>query len=139
MPALVTALTRELIRNSKGTNEEDRKKRVTESLLEEVSPLKFVPLARDIQSYAIRKGMGERASSLQVTPLEEAVQTLIDPVGEIISGKHSKNLPEKSANALSLMIGVPKQINDATFNFIDWQQNNGELTWRDALSRRHKK
>jgi hypothetical protein len=139
MPALVTALTRELIRNSKGKNDEDQKKRVTESLLEEMSPLKFVPLARDIQSYAIRKGMGERASSLQVTPLEEAVQTLIDPVGEIISGKHSKNLPEKSANALSLMIGVPKQINDATFNFIDWQQNNGELTWRDALSRRHKK
>lgn len=142
LPAVTAALTREVLRNSQNTNEDERKKRMATTLLEESNPLKFIPVLRDVSPYLIKTAMGEHAT-LQATPLEEAAQTLINPIAETLHafGGHgfSDKFPEKTANAASLLMGVPKEINDVVFNFLDWQQNHGELTLRDAISRRVKK
>ena len=37
------------------------------------------------------------------------------------------------------MTGIPIQLNNTIFNFFDWMEGNGELTWRDALGRRTRK
>lgn len=145
MPAAIAAISREFMRNNQNSNPDDQKKRMIETFLEEGTPLGFVPIARDIAPYFIKKSLGEKGSDhLSLTPLEESLSTLLDPQAELISAAIKGNqIPdkflEKEANALSLVFGVPKQMDDTVFNFLDWQHNNGELTWRDLISRRTKK
>jgi hypothetical protein len=139
MPALTAAVTREFLRNTTSEDQEARDKRMTTSFLEDATPLKFIPILRDISPYMLRKSMGEHVSGLYFTPLETAAMTVIDPAMELFSSNKGEKFPEHMANAASLMVGVPKEINDLTFNFIDWTRNNGELTWRDFISRRTKK
>ncbi len=137
MPAIVGTLTAELLRNGPSGSDEEQKKRMAEHALQEANPLKFIPYVRDLTSYAIRKGMGEHTSGLQLTPIAEAAQSLIDPIFE----KHSVNSFEHKAQAVSLLAGFPRQANDMVFNFLDWQQHNGGATWKNALGvqRMHKK
>lgn len=143
MPAIITALTREFMHNSSNQNPEDRNKRMVASALEEATPLKFIPVVRDMQSYAIRQALGEKSGDLHFTPLEEAAQNIIQPTIQGLRALNGERLPnkfgEKSANALSLVAGVPKEMNDIVFNFLDWQHGNGELTWRDTMTRLAKK
>lgn len=143
MPAVTAALVSEFMRNNQSSNPDDRNKRIAAKLAEEATPMKFIPVLRDLAPYFIHKAMGERSSDLHVTPLEEAAQTLIDPMAEVLATAGGKRLPdrfpEQVVNSVSMMAGVPKQFNDAVFNFMDWQKNHGELTWRDALTRRTKK
>lgn len=140
MPAIITALTRELMRNGPpNSNQQDREKRVAGSILEESTPLKFIPIVRDMQSYAIRKGLGEHGGDLHFTPLDQAAQTLIDPMTEAISGKHGGKFGEQAANAVSLATGFPKELDDIVFNHIDWMHSHGAWNWRDAVTRKSKK
>jgi hypothetical protein len=143
MPALTAALTGAIMRNTMSDDEEKNEKRFAAKMLEEATPLKFIPILRDVSPYFIHQAMGEHTAGIHYTPMEEAAETLLKPwaeVGQIISkGQIPEKFPEHAANSLSLMYGVPKQFNDMVFNFIDWQQGNGELTWRDAFSRKTKK
>lgn len=145
MPALIAGVTRELLRNSQSSSNEDREKRIIGNMIEEITPLKFIPVTRDLFPYLVKKSLGEKGRDLQVTPLEGAAQMIMDPLGETFSSAFGHNhhlspqYPEKVAHAVSFAVGVPKQVNDVVFNFIDWQRDHGEVTWRDALSRRTKK
>lgn len=144
LPALTASVAAEFMRNNKNANENDKDKRLVARVLEEATPLKFIPVLRDMSPYLIHKALGEHTSDIHITPLEQAAQTLLDPAGEVLksigTGESLPNrFPEQTANALSLVTGVPKEVNDIVFNFIDWQNNNGELTWRDLLTRRTKK
>lgn len=144
MPALAATLSREYMRNSKNQSKEERKKRMIATFAEEATPLKFIPVIRDLNSFAINEIAGEPDSGFQATPLEGAARTLLQPFLEeghhLFSGKPlNKKFPEHAVNAVSFSLGVPKEFNDITFNYIDWINHHGELTWRDAISRRTKK
>lgn len=148
MPAIIATLTSELMRNGPPSSAQDQKKRMLAKAIEEGSPLRFVPFARDLQAYGVRKAFGENSHDLQLAPLEGMFQTLINPVAEAAGSKITgkalpQNFGEESAAGLSFALGIPKQVNDVAFNFIDWQHGNGPKTWQDGIrtftSRRHKK
>jgi GGDEF domain-containing protein len=144
LPAVTAALTREFLRNNQSDNPDDRKKRMAATVLEESLPLKFIPVLRDVSAFAIKRALGESHSgSLQLTPLEGALETILGVGGEslhaLTGAPVSKRYPEQVVNSISIAAGVPKEFNDVVMNFLDWQQNNGELTWRDFVSRRTKK
>lgn len=143
MPAIIGSLTKEFIRNNKSTNQEDRKKRLIGSLIEEGTPLKFVPIIRDFVPFLVKKSLGEQTRDIQTTPLEGAAETILNAAGGAVhgigSGQFGKSFTEDTTNAISLLVGVPKQVDDVVFNFLDWQAHNGELTWRDFISHRTKK
>lgn len=144
MPAAVIALTQELLHNAAGGrhDKKDMEKRAMEAVLHEGTPLKFLPIIRDIVPYALNKVLGEHGRDLQVTPLERAVQTLIDPELEMLARKvkgekvFDKRSVEQIANQISLLVPVPKQVDDVVFNFLDWQRDHGKLVWQDLLKRR---
>ena len=143
MPAMITALTREFIgNNSSSANDEDRTKRLIGSAVEEMLPTKFIPVARDLVSYGIKKAMGEHAGAFQATPLEGAAQALLDPAADVFHAAFSDNhqldpkFAEHATHAVSLVAGFPKSADDVVFNFLDWQAGHGELTMKDFLSRR---
>jgi hypothetical protein len=147
MPAAVMILTSELLHNAAGGHHDkkDMEKRALEVGLHEGTPLKFLPIIRDIVPYALGKMMGEHGRDLQVTPLERAVQTLIDPELEMVARKMkgekvlNKRSAEQIVNQISLLVPVPKQVDDIVFNLLDWQRDHGKLTWQDFLKRRSKK
>lgn len=144
MPALIASLTREFLRNTKNQNQDDQNKRVIGTIAEEMTPLKLIPILRDVTPFLVKRSLGEPGSHITTSPLESTLETLLKPPTDLVhSVLGHKPLPDKfgeeSVNAISLLTGVPKQVNDITFNFIDWQKNQGELTWRDFISRRTKK
>lgn len=144
LPALTKAVTSEFLRNSpSNSTNQDREKRIASTILEEATPLKFVPIARDLAPWMINKAMGEPGRDLQFSPLESAAETLLTPLAEAAQTVTGKKTPDKllehSVNAISLATGVPKQANDIIFNMLDWTKTNGEVAWRDAVSRKTKK
>lgn len=142
MPALTAALTGALMHNAMSDDEESKQKHFLAKIVDEATPLTMIPLLRDITPYFVHQALGEH-SSVRFTPMEEAAETLLKPyaeLGQVVSkGQLPEKFPEHLTNSLSLMGGVPKQFNDMVFNFIDWQNGNGELTWKDAFSRKTKK
>lgn len=143
LPAVTAALVGEFMRNNQNTNPDEQRRRITSRLIEEGTPLKMVPILRDLSSYFIHKTIEGHSSDLHTTPLEQAAQTLLDPMADIglhiVGGKPlPEKFPERFANSVSLLTGVPKQFNDTVFNFLDWQRHNGEMNWRYAVTRRTK-
>lgn len=143
MPAAIMTATSALLHNSQSESDDGEKKMLAH-LLEEGTPLKFIPVARDLAPYAIGKALGEKGRDLQITPLERAAQTLIDPAAAMFQATFgdkplSDRFPEQVTNAVSLSLPFPKQLNDIVFNFIDWQRGQGDLTWKDFIQRRSRK
>jgi hypothetical protein len=144
-PAIITALAREFVRNpTQQGNNDDWKKRAAAAALEDGTPLKFVPILREVPTYMSK--MAESGhSNFQVSPFESALETLLKPYGELahsaITGKPlSDKFAEHTMNSISFTTGVPKSTNDLIFNFIDWQRSHGQATWQDFIaSRRTKK
>lgn len=144
MPAAVATLSAALLHNGPpGASDPDRKKRLISKVIEEGTPLKFIPVLRDVAPWFIKGVAGEHAQGIHFTPLDEAATTLLTPAVEAGARVFGKPLPPKfgehSANAVSLLSGFPKQMNDQVFNFLDWQTHNGQATWRDAISRKAKR
>lgn len=145
MPAAIGSLSTALLRNSPpGSSDPDQKKRIAAKILEEGTPLKFIPVVRDVAPYMIKLATGDKSGTIHLTPLDEAAETLLAPIGQelghVFAGTPLGNkFGEHSANAVSLLAGFPKQMNDQVFNFIDWQTHNGQATWRDAISRKVKR
>lgn len=147
-PIMIKFLAQEFSRNSSqnegGDDEKEQSemmKRFAEAAIVEGTPIKMLPWVRDIAPYAIKKGMGEHAASLQMTPVEAALTTLLDPAIDL--GKeafgHDTKLGEHSLKAVSFLTGVPLSVDNMVLNFMDWHDENGEATWRDFMSRRAKK
>lgn len=145
LPAIVVALSREMTRNKQSSNDDETEKRLAATMVEEGTPLKFIPIIRDLVPAGIRMAQGQNGVHFQATPLEGAAENLLMPAADLFhaafSDEHdlSGKFPEHAISAVSFASGVPKSVNDAALNFMDWMGNNGELTWRDFLSRRAKK
>lgn len=145
MPALITALSRELTHNSQQENQDDAKKRMVEAAIDDGTPLKFIPVLRNVTPYVVEGMMGEHRQGFQMSPMEGALDTLMRPAFDLGSaafgGKQlSDKFPEHAVNAASFAAGFPKSSNDLIFNYLDWQKTNGSATWQDFIgSRRSKK
>ena len=142
LQALNENFWRELFRNAKNTDEDERTKRVLARTL--TQPFSYVWLVRDVAGYGVERALGEKNRSYKFSPLESAIESILKPVADGIAiaatdKKLDQPYAEDAARGASVILGYPQQVNSLTFNFIDWLQNNGELTWRDALTRKTKK
>lgn len=142
VPALVTSLVGALIHNSQSDNPDEEKKKIVTDFLSDATPLSLIPVTRDVVRYGLKKVSGEHTSDLQLLPQEMAIQRLFTPLADVgmavKTGQMNEKLPEHVANSLSFVAGVPKEMNDVVFNLLDFTKGQGELTYRDALSRRTK-
>lgn len=135
---------RELMYNAQNgnANPDNRKKRIVGRILNQ--PFSYLWLGRDIAGLAIDKATGS-TGSFRLSPVESAVEAVVSPPAKAVyfaftdHKKFDQRFTEESARALALMAGSPQTLNSMAFNFIDWTNNQGQATWRDALSRRHKK
>lgn len=134
---------RELFRNNQEDNEEERNKRVLGRMLQQ--PFGYIWIVRDIAGYGIDKAIGQKGTNYRLSPMEQAVESIVDPFARAANIAFSDNkefdekFGESAARSAAYMLGYPQQLNNLAFNFMDWMQDNGELTWRDLLTRRTKK
>jgi hypothetical protein len=102
-------------------------------------------LGRDAAGYIIDQALNKPGANYRMSPAEQAIETILKPFGQTASVAFSDNkefdqkLGESAARSAGYLIGYPQQLNNLAFNFLDWMENNGELTWRDLLTRRTKK
>jgi hypothetical protein len=136
-------LWRELFRNGQQEDPEGRAHRIVGRTLHQ--PFSYIWIVRDMAGYGIDQALGAKSSSYRMTPLESSIESILKPFGMAANiafseGKeYDEKLAEASARSAALMLGYPQKLNDMSFNFIDWMQNEGEATWRDLLTRRTKK
>lgn len=142
LPSLVECFYRELVRNAKHDDPEARKKRMLNRAL--AQPLSYIPLVRDLWGMAIDYAQKQPGTNIRI-PLLSAAETVIeagvDAVKLVTPGVESKDgrkVFDEGVNAASMLSGFPLAANHIIFNFLDWLQDEGELTWKDILSRRTK-
>ncbi len=155
LQALNENLWRELFRNTPdGGDDDERNKRILARVM--AQPFGYIWFVRDIAGFTIDKAVGKQAN-YRFSPLESAAEDVLktaakggaraaNQAGEVVGldvpfGQNELDLKylEDVARSGSFLAGVPIQMNNLVFNFIDWMEGNGELTWRDALQRRTKK
>lgn len=129
---------RELFRNREDDDEDARKKRILARAISQ--PFGYVWVVRDIAGFTIDKAIGRQAS-YRFSPLEQSVESILTTAGKgakiaFTDDELDMKYLEEAARSGSYMTGIPLQINNMVFNFIDWIEGNGDLTWRDALTRR---
>lgn len=131
---------RELFRNTQNLDEDKRAKRVM--LRSIMQPISYVPIYRDIAQAALYKIAGQPSGGFTV-PFQDAVQTMTNPIAEMgnaaIADKDmSPRFWEDTARLAAVVAKYPQIINTWAFNFIDYLNEDGDLTWRDLVSRRTK-
>ncbi len=89
----------------------------------------MIPYVRDITAYAVDKFTGHYAD-YKMSPIEGYVETSLNA----FSGE-----PDKFFRGASHWFGYPQWINDASFTFMDWISQNGEVVWKDFISRQIRK
>lgn len=143
LQALNEVMWREFFRNAPEPDEEARKKRIAASFLKQ--PFGYFWLGRDIGGAAIDYALGNYNASYKLSPIESALSNVLEPLGKGANIALSENkefdhkYAESAARASATMLGYPQKLNDMTFNFLDWQRDEGEATWRDLINRRTKK
>lgn len=131
---------REFFRNNQSDDDEEKKKRFLSRFLQQ--PFSYVWLLRDIAGYGIDRATG-RKSNIQL-PLQQSIETLIKPIPDALGimlsedKEADKNFAESVARSSSILFAYPQTVNNLAFNFIDWLNDEGDLTWRDLISRRTK-
>ena len=131
---------REFFRNNQGDDDEEKKKRILSRFLQQ--PFSYVWLLRDISGYGIDRLAGKK-SNIQL-PLQQSFETLIKPIPDAlkiaISGEKDadQSFAESVARSSSILFAYPQTVNSIAFNFIEWLNDEGDLTWRDLISRRTK-
>ena len=105
-------------------------------------------LGRDIAGYAVNRALGVRDNLS--TPIQSMLENIIEPAANAAHAGASAmgwlddgyELPERwtesAVTAGGMFAGIPRQTLAPIFNFIDFLQGEGDLTWRDLLSRRSK-
>jgi hypothetical protein len=142
-PAIYENVVRETFRNSQNPDDKERWKRMTARTLEQ--PFSYMVIARDIAAAGVGKAMGERGADFKMSPMEDALDTVLETVGKTvtIAAHENKRLDEKwseqAARSAAILFKYPQQVNSWAFNFMDWMQDKGEPTWRDAVTRRSKR
>lgn len=133
---------REMFRNRQDDDEDARWKRIAARTLSQ--PFAYVWLARDIAGPVIDRATGQTWANYKFSPMESALDSIfVKTIGGGINiamtdREVDMRYIEDAARAGSLMVGIPLQANNLAFNLLDWMDGNGELTWRDALTRRTK-
>lgn len=146
LPALSENFWKESLRNSpqNAQDEEDRKKRIIARTI--VQPFAPIWIGRDLAEFLAQKVSGEgHGSSVHMTPVEDALSSVIAPFGDAAniafnSGKHfDRHFAEEVTRGTAVAFKYPQQINSMAWNFVDFMNNQGALTWRDIMNRRTKK
>lgn len=133
---------RELVRNKKKDDENAMAKRIAVRTV--LQPFGYVWIGKDIASYVVDKATGSPNASYKFSPLESAIQNTMAPFADAahIAFSHNRHFDQKFseevARSASTFLGYPQAANSLVFNFMDFLNNNGELTWRDLLQRRTK-
>jgi hypothetical protein len=132
---------REVFRNNADNDDDKEKmlKRVGVRMAE--LPFSGVWLLRDVASAGIKKLTGERDSGYKFSPLEDAVDSMVTAVAKgagmtVNEDMRSEKSAEDVARGMAIALKYPQTINNAAFNFLDWMQNDGDLTWRDLAGQR---
>jgi len=139
-PAMTDALWSEAFRNApNGIDDDKRKKRLIKAALN--APAAYIPGLKDVWQVATDQIMG--GQSHVSLPLAGALDNIGKPFFEltksVVSGSEPPDrLGEDFANAASILTGSPQQLNSWIFNYLDFIHGEGELTWRDVLTRRVK-
>jgi hypothetical protein len=133
-------LWRELFRNAQNVDEDKRWKRVFMRSI--MQPVSYVPIYRDIAQAALFKMVGLPSGGFTV-PFQDAVQTMVNPLAEMGSAaindkEMSHRFWEDSARVAAITLKYPQILNTWAFNFIDYLNDDGDLTWKDLMSRRTK-
>lgn len=143
MQSLNENLWKEFFRNNKQDDKNSKFQRVVGRTLSQ--PFSYVWIVRDIMPPVIEKALGQKNANYQMSPVASAAQTILSTAGEaghlaFTSNSHAdKHFGENAAKSAAYLLGYPQTLNTLTFNFLDWAQNNGEASWRDAISRRTQK
>lgn len=144
LEGLNEALYKEFIRNpiSGQADDDEQAKRISARLL--TQPFSYVWGVRDIAAFGVERALGNKTQKYRLSPLESTVETLLGTAGDTVNiafsdrqvdDRYIENLARSSA----IVLGYPQQANTLVFNLLDWAEGEGELTWRDALSRKTKK
>lgn len=140
VPALYENMWRELFRN--GQEDEDTDEKVKRALGRTAEiPASYVPFVRDLAGTAISSFEGHKGQSFRLSPAEQAVDEFTQPLYHLAHfpfGEEdwSEKDSEDAGKMLDLFFKTPQSLNNTLFNFYDWLENNGELTWRDLLGQR---
>ncbi len=143
MQSLNENFWKELFRNNQSDDKDAKARRIIGRTL--AQPFGYVWIARDIAPPVIERALGQKHANYQMSPLASAADTILTSTGEaghlaFTKGAHAdKRFAEDAAKSAAYLVGYPQTLNTLTFNFLDWQQHNGEATWRDLVSRRTKK
>jgi hypothetical protein len=132
-------LWREFFRNTSGVNEDKQKKRVIHRMV--MQGVSYIPVARELADYSVSKLLHQRSEP--ILPFQDAVKSLADPFIDLadteLQGKQfHEAMLEDFARGTAVGLRYPQTLNTMAFNFIDYLNGNGELTWRDLLTRRTK-
>jgi len=132
-------LWREFFRNAQGEDDEKKTKRMTERMI--MQGISYVPIIRELAQYGLGKVMGQ-PSDIQL-PFQEAVKTVVNPLADMAQAaltdkSLSPRFWENTAKEAAIGAAYPQYLNTLAFNFLDYLNGQGDLTWRDLLSRRTK-
>lgn len=129
---------RELARNSPNADEDKRNKRMALRLA--MQGISYVPVLRELAQYGMEKSLGSSAD-LKL-PFQQSFETLTDPIfnwaKEQYTGKESPHFWEDTAKTAAIVGKYPQYLNTVAFNFIDYLNGQGDLSWRDLFTRRTK-
>lgn len=144
IPAMNKLFWSELFRNNpQGTNQDDRKKRIIAHVV--AAPFAVFPWGRNVGDFIGAKIAGERARHIDISPVESAFNDLMEGAWAGVepifnpNKEYDKHHAEKIARAASIATSTPQSIVNPMFNFLDFMQGEGEMTWRDMIARRKKK
>lgn len=127
-----------VFRNTQSEDEDKKNKRMMMRML--MQGPGYIPIVREFTQYALEKSLGETAD--MKLPLLQSWETATDPLWEWArekyTGRESPHFWEDTANAAGMVVNYPKYFNTLVFNFTDYLNDQGDLTWRDLFSRRTK-
>lgn len=165
LPAIHENLWREWLRNSPDNQDDDAIESFKKSAVGAISfgalsedehtrqrimhrtlalPFGTIWLLRDIAAYTISQAQGH-GRDLHMSPTEDALQTVLKPLGHAFQratddGKEfDQAFMEEAAKGASTLLSTPHTLDAMVFNYLDYLDGQGELTWRDLVGRRTKK
>lgn len=136
---------RELFRNP--TEGEDKDKKAKRQIARLVNqPFSYLWGIRDLSGFVINQALNmPNYSGVQVTPLESAAESVLKTVGHTVrlpwdydNPKEMKKYADEASRSAAQILGYPQTLNDVAYNYLDYVHGNGQVTWKDAISRRTK-
>jgi hypothetical protein len=135
------AMWRDIIfHNAPNGGEDDDKRNKRMAMRVVTQGLGYVPIIGPVAKWGIEQSVGLK-SDLTI-PVVESIKTMTLPMWEWAreryDGKEAPHFWEDTANSAAMILRYPKYINTLAFNFIDHLNGQGDLSWRDLMTRRTK-